>query len=104
MRLPELSKRPTAHELAVTRGLGDSMALRLACHDEKVHATMAPQGSDARAIFDAVEQARVEAIGALRMEGVAANLQLHAGREIRQGEFLRHRTARKTRRSAKPSP
>ncbi|MBX5093603.1 cobaltochelatase subunit CobT [Rhizobium lentis] len=74
IRLPELSKRPTAHELAVTRGLGDSMALRLACHDEKVHATMAPQGSDARAIFDAVEQARVESIGALRMEGMAANL------------------------------
>ncbi|PDT13586.1 cobaltochelatase subunit CobT [Rhizobium sp. J15] len=74
IRLPELSKRPTAHELAVTRGLGDSMALRLACHDEKVHTTMAPQGSDARAIFDAVEQARVESIGALRMEGVAANL------------------------------
>ncbi|OWV93094.1 cobalt chelatase [Rhizobium sp. R72] len=74
IRLPELSKRPTLHELAVTRGLGDSMALRLACHDDKVHATMAPQGSDARAIFDAVEQARVESIGALRMEGVAANL------------------------------
>ncbi|WP_160011797.1 cobaltochelatase subunit CobT [Rhizobium sp. 18055] len=74
IRLPELSKRPTAHELAVTRGLGDSMALRLACHDEKVHATMAPQGSDARAIFDAVEQARVESIGALRMEGMAANM------------------------------
>ncbi len=74
IRLPELSKRPTMHELAVTRGLGDSMALRLACHDEKVHATMAPQGSDARAIFDAVEQARVESIGALRMEGVASNL------------------------------
>ncbi|MDR9773995.1 cobaltochelatase subunit CobT [Rhizobium hidalgonense] len=74
IRLPELSKRPTAHELAVTRGLGDSMALRLACHDEKMHATMAPQGSDARAIFDVVEQARVESIGALRMEGMAANL------------------------------
>ncbi|QWW67463.1 cobaltochelatase subunit CobT [Rhizobium sp. WYJ-E13] len=74
IRLPELSKRPTAHELAVTRGLGDSMALRIACHDEKVHSTMAPQGSDARVIFDAVEQARVESIGALRMEGVAANL------------------------------
>ncbi|MBB4238556.1 cobaltochelatase subunit CobT [Rhizobium esperanzae] len=74
IRLPELSKRPTAHELAVTRGLGDSMALRLACHDEKVHSTMAPQGSDARAIFDVVEQARVESIGALRMEGMASNL------------------------------
>lgn len=74
IRLPEISKRPTAHELAVTRGLGDSMALRLACHDTNVHATMAPQGSDARAIFDAVEQARVESIGSLRMAGMAQNI------------------------------
>ncbi|TCL72690.1 cobaltochelatase subunit CobT [Rhizobium sp. BK251] len=74
IRLPELSKRPTARELAVTRGLGDSMALRIACHDARVHATMSPQGSDARAIFDAVEQARVESIGALRMSGMASNL------------------------------
>lgn len=75
IRLPELSKRPTAHELAVTRGLGDSMALRLACHDQKIHASMAPQGADARAIFDAVEQARVESLGSLRMPGVASNIQ-----------------------------
>ncbi|MFL0690689.1 MAG: cobaltochelatase subunit CobT [Agrobacterium tumefaciens] len=75
IRLPEISKRPTAHELAVTRGLGDSMALRLACHDQEVHASMAPQGADARAIFDAVEQARVESLGSLRMPGVASNIQ-----------------------------
>ncbi|OOG71696.1 Aerobic cobaltochelatase subunit CobT [Ensifer sp. M14] len=74
IRLPEISKRPTRQELAVTRGLGDSMALRKACHDARIHATMSPQGSDARVIFDAVEQARVEAIGSLRMEGVAKNL------------------------------
>ncbi|WEX76827.1 cobaltochelatase subunit CobT [Sinorhizobium numidicum] len=74
IRLPELSKRPTRQELAVARGLGDSMALRKACHDARIHATMSPQGADARAIFDAVEQARVEAIGALRMAGVADNL------------------------------
>lgn len=74
VRLPEISKRPTSHELAVTRGLGDSMALRLACHDQSIHAALAPQGSDARAIFDAVEQARVESLGSLRMPGVASNI------------------------------
>lgn len=74
IRLPELSKRPTPHELAITRGLGDSMALRLACHDARVHATMSPEGADARVVFDAVEQARVESIGALRMSGMASNL------------------------------
>ncbi len=73
-RLPDLPKRPTARDVQVTRGLGDSMALRKACHDAKVHATMAPPGADARAIFDAVEQARVESIGARRMAGMAENL------------------------------
>ena len=74
MRLPEISKRPTAQEIAVTRGLGDSMALRLACHNSDMHATMSPQGADARLIFDAVEQARVESIGARRMQGMASNI------------------------------
>ena len=73
-RLPDLPKRPTAHDLAVTRGIGDSMALRKACHDARVHSSLAPDGADARAVYDAVEQARVEAIGARRMSGVGDNL------------------------------
>jgi len=74
MRLPELSKKPTAGELAIVRGLGDSMALRKACHDERLHTQLAPQGPDARAIYDAVEQARVEALGASQMAGMSNNL------------------------------
>ncbi len=74
IRLPEISKRPTAREVSLARGLGDSMALRKACHEPRVHAVLSPQGDDARAIFDAVEQARIESIGAKRMAGVAENL------------------------------
>ncbi|MEM5492737.1 cobaltochelatase subunit CobT [Hoeflea sp. AS16] len=73
-RLPDLPKRPTRNDFSVTRGLGDSMALRKACHDDAVHNRMAPEGPDARAVYDAVEQARVEAIGARRMTGVGDNL------------------------------
>ena len=73
-RLPDLPKKPSRNDIAVTRGLGDSMALRRACHDIRVHTKFAPEGKQARAIFDAVEQARVEAIGARAMSGVAANL------------------------------
>ncbi|WP_420960569.1 cobaltochelatase subunit CobT [Brucella sp. IR073] len=73
-RLPDLPKRATAHDVAVTRGLGDSMALRRACHNARIHATLAPDGKQARAIFDAVEQARVEAIGTRTMEGVGQNI------------------------------
>ena len=50
------------------------MSLRLACHDDAVHRRLAPQNQAARSVFDAIEQARVEAIGARRMEGVAGNL------------------------------
>ena len=74
IRLPEFSKRPTPAELAIVRGLGDSMALRMACHNPVTHAQMSPEGQDAQAIFDAVEQARVDSIGAKRMPGMAKNL------------------------------
>lgn len=73
-RLPDPSRKVNAREIAITRGLSDSMALKLACHDAKVHARHMPVGPDARAIFEAVEQARCEAVGARRMEGVASNL------------------------------
>jgi len=73
-RLPEPSRKVNAHDIAVTRGLSDSMALRIACHDKAVHSKNLPQGSEARAIFEAVEQARCEAVGARRMQGVAENL------------------------------
>ncbi|WP_425416857.1 cobaltochelatase subunit CobT [Oricola indica] len=73
-RLPDLPKRITRSDVMVTRGVGDSMALRTACHNPGVHAATAPDGADARAIFDAVEQARVESIGARRMPGVGDNL------------------------------
>ncbi len=75
VRLPEPPRRLTLQEAAVTRGIGDSMALRLACHDGKVHRRFSPTGRQARAIFDAVEQARCDALGSRRMEGVRANLE-----------------------------
>jgi len=74
IRLPDLGKKLSKKQLAVSRGVGDAMALRIACHDAKTHAKHAPEGDNARAIFDAVEQARIEAIGASRMAGVADNL------------------------------
>ncbi|MEM9105702.1 MAG: cobaltochelatase subunit CobT [Pseudomonadota bacterium] len=73
-RIPDLPKRPTRSDLLVTRGVGDSLALRKACHEPSIHSAMSPQGEDAQEIFDAVEQARIEAIGANRMTGVADNL------------------------------
>lgn len=74
-RLPEPPRKLSAADVAVLRGHSDAMALRLACHDNAVHRRLAPDGQAARAVFDAVEQARVEAIGSRRMAGVASNLE-----------------------------
>jgi cobaltochelatase CobT len=73
-RLPDLPKKPSGNDIAITRGLGDSMALKRACHDMRIHVRLAPEGKQARAVFDAVEQARVEAIGSRVMQGVADNI------------------------------
>ncbi|MER8483020.1 cobaltochelatase subunit CobT [Mesorhizobium sp. M1322] len=73
-RLPELPKKASKADIAITRGLGDSMALKRACHDTRIHTRLAPDGKQARAIYDAVEQARVEAIGSRAMQGVADNI------------------------------
>ncbi|HYX00671.1 MAG TPA: cobaltochelatase subunit CobT, partial [Reyranella sp.] len=56
------------------RGEADSMALKLRHHDRRTHLRRVPRGETARAIFEAVEQVRVEALGARRMAGVADNL------------------------------
>jgi cobaltochelatase CobT len=74
IRLPEPPRRLSKNDAAILRGHADSMALRLACHSPQIHRRMLPEGATARAVFEAVEQARVEAIGSRRMQGVASNL------------------------------
>ncbi|XWN31910.1 MAG: cobaltochelatase subunit CobT [Devosia sp.] len=73
-RLPEPPRRLNAKDVAITRGIGDSMALKLASHDQALHQKYAPAGTEARAVFDAVESARCDALGAQSMEGIAGNL------------------------------
>ncbi|HEX8027076.1 MAG TPA: hypothetical protein VF491_01375, partial [Vicinamibacterales bacterium] len=63
VRLPEPPRKLNKQEAAIVRGHADSLALKLACHDPSVHRKLVPGGQQARAVFDAVEQARVEAIG-----------------------------------------
>jgi cobaltochelatase CobT len=72
--LPEPSRLPTQREIAIIRGWADSLALTAAAHDAKVHRRLAPGAGLARTVFEAVERARVEALGANRMPGVASNL------------------------------
>src|SRR5262245_60680204 len=86
-RRPEPPRKLSAQEAAIVRGHADSMALKLACHDPAVHRRQMPGGQQARAVFEAVEQARVEAIGARRMHGVATNLTAMLDDKFHRGKF-----------------
>lgn len=74
VRLPQISRRMTREEVMLARGASDAFALRTRFHDTSDHARYRPDGETARAIFDAMETARCEAIGAKAMPGVADNL------------------------------
>ena len=86
-RLPEPPRKLSAADAAIVRGHADAIALKLACHDPRVHRKLVPGGQQARAVFDAVEQARVEAIGARRMTGVANNLAAMLDDRFHRGKF-----------------
>jgi cobaltochelatase CobT len=73
-RLPEPPRKLSKGEAAIVRGHADALALRLALHSPALHRRLQPGGQQARAVFEAIEQARVEAIGSRRMKGVAGNI------------------------------
>jgi cobaltochelatase CobT len=79
--------------VAEARGAADSLGLRLRHHDPKLHARAAPADADARAVFDALEVARVEALGARAMAGVRDNLAMLADARVRADAIVRARSA-----------
>src|SRR6476661_8622653 len=79
--------------VAEARGAADSAALRLRHHDPRLHARAAPMDIDARAVFDALEMARVEALGAKAMGGVKGNLAHLTEARVRGDAIIRARNA-----------
>jgi cobaltochelatase CobT len=74
IRVPMPPRNLPAQQVAEARGFADGFALRMRHHDAAVHERAAPSEPVARAVYDAVEQARVEALGARAMAGVRDNL------------------------------
>ena len=87
MQLPEPSRTPTKKEIAVIRGWADSLSLTAAMHDEKLHKRLVPEAGPARAVFEAIERARVESIGCNRMQGMASNLTAKVEDQYAHGRF-----------------
>jgi cobaltochelatase CobT len=89
VKLPNPARDLPAEEVAQLRGAADSMALRLKYHNDGVHAKRLPGGPLARSIFEALEQARVEALGSRRMAGVGVNLAAMLDEQYRRQGFER---------------
>src|SRR5262245_14836764 len=87
VQLPEPSRVPSKREIAVIRGWADCLALTAACHDVRLHSRLAPRAGPAKAVFEAVERARIEALGANRMPGMAANLTARVEDQYGHGRY-----------------
>ncbi|HWA62714.1 MAG TPA: cobaltochelatase subunit CobT [Caulobacteraceae bacterium] len=72
--LPHPPRELSGPETTRIRGLADQMALRVAHHDEAVHTRSRPKSAEGAVVYDALEQARIEAIGANALGGVRENL------------------------------
>ncbi len=92
LRVPMPGRNLPMDQVAEARGFADSMALRLRHHDPKLHATVAPSDGVAAACFNALENARVEALGARAMAGVRANLAYALDMRMRSDPISRAKT------------
>jgi cobaltochelatase CobT len=87
VRVPLPNLGATADEIDAVRGMGDAFALRLRHHDPEVHRKRSPLGGPAEEMFQWIEDARIASIGALRMEGVARNMDASLEQQCRQAAF-----------------
>ena len=92
-RVPSPGTNLEPRLVAEARGAADSVALRLRHHDARLHQAHAPGDPEARAVFDALEFARVEALGARSMGGVRENLAQLTEARIRADAITRARDA-----------
>ena len=74
LRLPQVTRRMSRDEVLLARGTADALALRHRFHDDATHARYAPPGDMARALYESMETARCEAMGARVMPGTASNI------------------------------
>ncbi|HZG10074.1 MAG TPA: cobaltochelatase subunit CobT [Allosphingosinicella sp.] len=91
VKVPMPGRTLPAREVAEARGFADAAALKLRHHSAGLHARGAPADDVARSVFDAAEQARVEALGARSMAGVKANLAQAAEMRMRTDPITRAR-------------
>ncbi|MEG3087755.1 cobaltochelatase subunit CobT [Sphingomonas sp. PB4P5] len=91
IKVPMPARTLPADQVAEARGFADGFALRLKHHNVALHARGAPGDAVARAVFDAVEGARVEALGSRGFAGITANLATALDMRLRADPITRAR-------------
>jgi cobaltochelatase CobT len=91
VKVPMPGRTLPEREVAEARGFADAAALKLRHHNPALHTRAAPADEIARSVFDAAEQARVEALGARGMEGIRANLSRAVDMRMRTDPIARAR-------------
>ena len=91
IKVPTPGRNLPADQVALARGFADANALRLRHHDARVHGSALPAEAVARAVYDAIEQARVEAIGSRSMAGVRDNLNHALDMRLKSDPIIRAR-------------
>ncbi|BBB07757.1 cobaltochelatase subunit CobT [Sphingopyxis sp. EG6] len=89
IKVPTPSRTLPADQVAEARGFADGYALRMKHHSEKLHAAARPTEPLAAAAFDAMERARIEALGARHMDGMRANLSASLAMRMRSDPISR---------------
>ncbi|WP_293643839.1 cobaltochelatase CobT-related protein, partial [Sphingopyxis sp. RIFCSPHIGHO2_12_FULL_65_19] len=89
IKVPTPSRTLPADQVAEARGFADSYALRIKHHSEKLHAAARPAEPLAAAAFDAMERARIEALGARNMDGMRGNLAASLAMRMRSDPISR---------------
>ena len=92
MRLPQVTRRMTRDEVLLARGTADGFALRRRFHDGATHARYLPQGQMARDLYEAMEAARCEAVGARHMPGTADNIDARIAHEAERKGYAQIRS------------
>ncbi|MBN8291572.1 cobaltochelatase subunit CobT [Rhodobacter sp. NTK016B] len=92
MRLPQITRRMTRDEVLLARGTADSFAMKRRYHDDGVHARYMPQGQMARDLYEAMETARCEAVGAQHMPGTASNIDARIAHEAERKGYAQIRS------------
>ncbi|WP_413720315.1 cobaltochelatase subunit CobT [Silicimonas sp. MF1-12-2] len=93
IRLPQVTRRMTREEVLLARGTADSFALRRKYHNDKTFNRYSPQGQMARDIYEAMEWARCEAVGARDMPGTASNIDHKIAHEAERRGYSQIREA-----------